>query len=349
MKLTIFVAFALGLLPLMASAMTVSVEQPSLYDLAAGNKSRKIFLDGPIDRKSLALVQDALEKAGDNGADVYFNSPGGNLLSGIEIGRLIRRHGASTILGKRRPGADLTILPAECYSACSLAFIGSVYRYSGTESIYGVHRFASTTGPSDDDLDMAQILSAAISTYIREMGVDPRLFDLMASTSKDEISVINSEEMKKLQIVNNGRQQSEWTIEANGGTQYLKGEQTTVYGAAKAIFNCERGQLMFHSFYEAGERSQSIAAGGWHHSLSINNKNQPLTPFELQVSNRFLVTSFEISRNDAIAISQAKSVGHAMQVAPDAPTFVGYRIEIDGDRNRQRVSGFIASCSSAAH
>lgn len=338
----ILVAAALGILPLIASAMTVSIEQPDLYDLAAGRSSWKIFIDGPIDRESPVQVQTALEKAGDNGAVVYFNSPGGNLLSGIEIGRLIRSHSASTILGQRKPGVGL-VQPAECHSACSLAFLGGVARYSNDGSVYGVHRFSSTTGPSDSDLDTAQILSAAVSTYIREMGVDPRLFDLMASAGKNGIYVVSPEEMSGLRVVNNGRQQAEWTIEATGGIQYLKGAQATQYGLAKAIFICVNGGFMFHSIYEAGERSERIAQGGWYHFLMINSKTQPLTPSNLQVANGLLNSSFQISRDDAVAISQADSVGHAMQTTPAAPTYVGYNIDID-DKNRQRIQGFIASC-----
>jgi len=346
MKLKIAVIAVLGTLPLMASAMTVSIEQPDLYDITAGKSSWKIFIDGPIDRESPAQVKTALEKAGNNGADVYFNSPGGNLLSGIEIGRLIRSHSASTILGQRKPGVD-QVQPAECYSACSLAFLGGVDRFSSKDSIYGVHRFSTTTGPSDSDLDTAQILSAAVSTYIREMGIDPLLFDLMASAGKDEIYIVTPEKMTGLRVVNNGRQQAEWTIEANQGIQYLKGAQKTQYGLAKAIFICVNRGFLFHSIYDAGKMSERIVQGGWYHSLMINGKTQPLAPSKLEVANGLLNSIFQISRFDAAAISQADSVGHAMQTTATAPTFIGYNIDID-DRSRQRIQGFIESCRPAA-
>lgn len=345
MKPKNLIAAILGTLPLMAFATTVTIEQPDLYDITAGRSSWKIFIDGPINRESPAQVQKALEMSGDNGAVVYFNSPGGNLLSGIEIGRLIRSHSASTILGQRKPGISL-VQPAECHSACSLAFLGGLYRFSIEGSVYGVHRFSSIAGPSDSDLDTAQILSAAVSTYIREMGVDPQLFDLMASTAKDEIYVVSPQKMRGLRVVNDGRQPAEWTIEANGGIQYLKGSQETQHGLAKALFVCANRGFLFHSIYDAGVKSERIAQGGWHHSLMINGKAQPIAPDKLQVVNGQLNSTFQISWLNAVAISQAESVGHAMQISPDAPTFIGYQIEIDG-RSRQKVQGFMEACRPA--
>lgn len=345
-KVRSILAAVLTILPVVASAMTVNIVQPDLFEVASGRGAWKIFLDGPIGRESPALVQQALEKTGSNPVFVYFNSPGGNLLSGIEIGRLIRKHGARTILGRGSLEADQA-KPAECHSACSLAFLGGVYRYASEGAIFGVHRFSSAVGPSDTDLDTAQILSAAVSTYIREMEVHPRLFDLMAATAKDEIYIVSPRMMEGLRVVNNGRKPAEWSIEARGGAQYLRGSQESESGTAKALFLCASRGFLFHSIYSAGERSERIAQGGWYHSLMINGKAQPITPDKLEVVNGYLNSTFHVSRRDAFAIAQAVSVGHMMQVDSTAPTFVGYQIEID-DVSRPKVQGFMESCRPAA-
>jgi hypothetical protein len=59
---------------------------------------------------------------------------------------------------------------------------------AGKTSRYGVHRFSSTTG--NHDSDTAQIVSASMVQYIREMEVDTALFDAMTLVGKNEIKIL---------------------------------------------------------------------------------------------------------------------------------------------------------------
>ena len=102
---------------------------------------------------------------------IWLNSAGGNLFAGMQLGRIIRRRGASTHIIDAR-----TLLPGECYSACSLAFLGGVYRFNDNGARYGVH--SASLGPAGEGADRAPDLSAAVGSYVREMGVDVRLLDL---------------------------------------------------------------------------------------------------------------------------------------------------------------------------
>lgn len=175
--------------------MSVRVEQPDWYKVLSGDKSWNIVLEGVIDSGAPARVAEALRKAGSDGADVFISSPGGNLFAGMQIGRLIRKARANTHIGTLaadpsnsfagRPGVKH--VPGPCFSACALAFLGGVYRFSTKGSQFGVHRFSSSSGPTSGDLDTAQIVAAAVGTYIREMDVDPGLFDLMVQQGKDAI------------------------------------------------------------------------------------------------------------------------------------------------------------------
>jgi hypothetical protein len=61
------------------------------------------------------------------------NSSGANLLAGLELGRVLRKVGASTNIGKRVEGVK-GIRPAECMSACALSYLGGTYRYLLKES-----------------------------------------------------------------------------------------------------------------------------------------------------------------------------------------------------------------------
>lgn len=336
-----------------AGAMTIRVERPDWFKALMNNSSWYVVLDGEIDAGTPARVAEALRRTGMDGVDVYINSPGGNLLAGMEIGRMIRQSGANTYIGGLAPGPSSPIpgvpsvksVPGVCYSACALAFLGGVYRYASNGSEYGVHRFSSRSGPTGSDLDTAQIISAAIGTFIREMEVDPGLFDLMVQEGKDKIRILSKMELMRLNVVNNGRKRPVWSIEVVEGAQYLRGMQDNVYGQGKAILLCYDNRILYQSHYQAGtEMANSIASGGWFHSLLVDDKTLPLPePARISATGNEIYTVFALTSEQALAIASSSSMGHAMQRARDAPVFVGYQIDIPG-ASSGKVHMFIRNC-----
>ena len=140
-----------------------------------------VYLDGRID----AGAPDRLSKAlsGISGrVAIWLNSPGGNLFAGMQLGRIIREHGATTHIIN-----SATLLPGECYSACALAFLGGVYRFNDNGARYGVHRASLPVQRATGERDLGQDLSPAIESYVREMGVDARLLELWAKAAPDEM------------------------------------------------------------------------------------------------------------------------------------------------------------------
>jgi hypothetical protein len=113
----------------------------------------------------------------------------------MQLGRVIRRHRASTHIIDSR-----TLLPGECYSACSLAFLGGVQRFIDNGARYGVHR-AWLAGPTAGDRDLGQDLDGAVGAYIREMGVDGRLLDLWRMAGPDGMYVLSRQEARDLAVV----------------------------------------------------------------------------------------------------------------------------------------------------
>ena len=162
-----------------------------------------VHLNGPIDADAPDRLSRAL-----NGVDgqiiVWLNSPGGNLFAGMQLGRVMRQHGAWTyIIDHRR------LRPGECYSACGLAFLGGIRRFNDNGARYGVHRASLQGGPGTGSRDLAADLYAAIESYVREMGVDVRLLDLWKKTGPDEIYLLSQQEAEDLRVVNGGRNPSE--------------------------------------------------------------------------------------------------------------------------------------------
>src|SRR5574338_204225 len=206
---------ALLLLPAAAQAGTLSirVEPPDAIKAIRKTPSWNIVLEGDIDPEAPARLAATLRKAGPGGADVYISAPGGNLFAGMEIGRLLRRAGANTHVGSlvadtsagalaRSAGRKVVkARPGFCYSACSLAFLGGVRRDVPRGAAYGVHRFSNrSAGPKESDWRTSQVVSAAVTAYIREMGADPALFDLMLRKGKDGIRVLSEAELRRFAV-----------------------------------------------------------------------------------------------------------------------------------------------------
>lgn len=154
-----------------------------------------------------------LSRTGLLGADrplvVYLDSPGGNLVSGIKLGGLIRREGLHTSIGRttKDRGGVASIKPAKCASACSFAFLGGTVRSAGAGEL-GVHQFydaealADPSAKSFDATAMStqQLLGAIIINFVVRMGVDPRVASIAASTMPDDLHYFDDEELEDLRI-----------------------------------------------------------------------------------------------------------------------------------------------------
>lgn len=141
----------------------------------------------------------------DNGI-VVFQSPGGNLIAGIEIGKAIHLKGFSTFV------ADTV----QCASACALAWLGGRVRYMSNTARVGFHTVYTENGGQDaissagnalvgaylNELGLPQSAIKSITdtppegmqwlnfTDVQNNGIDVRSFDLAARLTARELSVL---------------------------------------------------------------------------------------------------------------------------------------------------------------
>ena len=146
-----------------------------------------------------------------DGSSVHLNSPGGDLFAGMKLGRLIRDHRFATEIDIKADN-QFGYKPGSCLSACALTFLGGQFRYL-SQGTYGVHQFYPLA-PDATDSDRAQIVSAAVVQYIRDMGVDTQLFTEMTEAGKDEMLVIPESRLSALGVVNDGETKTTWSIES---------------------------------------------------------------------------------------------------------------------------------------
>ena len=119
-----------------------------------------IYGEGQIDGTTPKLFRAILKQAGDRKLPLILLSPGGNVNSAIEVGRLVRKRGMAVEIGYTRFGACrprdqgckgdgpgegefrgiVMASGAFCWSACPLILAGGTRRLSSQVALTGVHQ-----------------------------------------------------------------------------------------------------------------------------------------------------------------------------------------------------------------
>ncbi len=110
------------------------------------------------------------------------SSPGGDVDAAIRIGEAIRRVSGRTIV----PG------DSKCASACVLAMLGGVDRYSAGQ--VGLHRPYSLqlAGSPTDARKSYDVINTRIAQYLKAMNIPARLLDVMNSVPPNEVRWLSS-------------------------------------------------------------------------------------------------------------------------------------------------------------
>lgn len=122
-------------------------------------------------------------------AYVFFNSPGGDLLSSIHHGEIIRKYGLTT--------KQIQMEGIECASACVYAFMGGEWRMAQSGAL-GIHQATLPHGKFNDQAELisdVQTMIGAILQYMDVMGVDLRLAQYIFSTKPEDLIRPNQEQM----------------------------------------------------------------------------------------------------------------------------------------------------------
>ena len=289
----------------------------------------RIYADGPIDVGAANRFKQLVEHRGIASlSNVYLNSPGGFIDTAIELGRLFRKYGMNTYIGKFDPVSNNPSENAYCFSACTLAYIGGKFRYMSEKSTYGVHRFYLNKDlPFQSDI--AQISSAQIIQYLTEFDISPSFFIEMTKAGPDQISVLSKKDLKKMGVVNDGASKTEWTIESYPGPTsgfYVKGERDTVYGINKFMVLCSpTNSLVLHVIFDPqGRQDQALEMNA--HSLVIDGKFLPYSKHLIGtpvIKNGWINSIYKLPDDDIDRIINGETIGFEFQYAYGAPIFLG--------------------------
>jgi len=175
---------------------------------------------GRIDTGAVWRLRATLDRAKDRKLPVYFFSPGGDGMAAMEIGRVLRQVGAAAGVGRTAveecPTIDescqkliqsgrplhgkLDFVDAVCASACVFALVGAARRDVDPRAKVGVHRAISVGVPGPPGYVVADPnphLMLRIGRYLRDMGIDDGLYELMASIPNHRIRYLKPDEIER--------------------------------------------------------------------------------------------------------------------------------------------------------
>jgi hypothetical protein len=161
---------------------------------------------------------------------LYINSNGGDLVAGVELGKLLRQnHMMVEVHRTVKSGTYLNdIAKGQCDSACSFAFLGGETRNADSGEI-GIHQFSSTVdsiarpvtasgGAGSQDrkeiLTTTQALTSYLIEYVVNMGVDPRFLSL--ATSKANLFYLEKPQLDLYRVRWQPKEFVPWSIHAAG-------------------------------------------------------------------------------------------------------------------------------------
>lgn len=309
-----------------------------------GGSAWKIFAEGEIDADAGSRLEQALSQSDiPLGSQIYINSPGGSLVGGLDLGRVIRNYSLDSYVGKEgklERGFQFHE-SGNCMSAAAIAYLGGRYRFIDRTSQVGIHRFS--LGPSfQGDVDRAQMLSATVVEYIQSMGVSTDLFALASDVPADDILIVPHETLRRLGVVNDGQGATNWSIEAIEGALYLKGTRETVFGIQKFLIVFPReGDPYLHIIFEGGELVDQILVMDVDR-LAIDDELVHLS--DLRISrindNGYINCTYSLNNEILLRIQKAKTVGYTLQHSTDAAVYVGFQtMRFDAELKLQGLLG----------
>ncbi len=235
---------AIAMLAGRAEAMTFSVPEHEVHDVLSwinrGGGETRIYADGEITSSTAMDFERFIKTNNITSASVLFNSHGGSLFGGIQLGSKIRSLGFDTGIATYSQGQ--MVERGYCASACAYAFAGGHGRYfSGKETKLGLHQFSAISITIDNST--SQETSGLIVAYLQSMGVDALAFSASASVRPEDILWLTAQDAAKLRFSNNGMQLTTAELRQVQGATYLRVEQEYTNWNARFLFMCIDGRM----------------------------------------------------------------------------------------------------------
>ncbi len=208
-----------------------------------------VVVEGPIEPGDTGKVTSILEKARGQISYIFLYSPGGDLIEGMNLGRLIRSlelttwvpggfKGQSPSCSKRN--SDIVPVPKDsknciCASACFIAYVGGADRTAGHLTIHRP-RFASADfgklTPDQAKQEHAKLIGIT-SSYMKEMEVPNRIIEEVIAVPSNEGRVLDHDTVTTFLSVESPARQ-EWIQNRCGAFEKNKSIKEVNFCKSKA-------------------------------------------------------------------------------------------------------------------
>ncbi len=187
----------------MPVTLQVVAVAPGYAGRLQGDERWLIYLDGPVDPGATSRVVNLILTEQITNAVVYLNSPGGSLVTAMQLGRVLREHEFDTRVGTRTTDATRATA-GTCHSACPFILAGGVQRSLERGSAVGLHRAENRQPPRDVDAFQHAVRTQVVE-YLAEMGVHADVASIMQGIPHDRIRDLTVDEALQLNLVNERR------------------------------------------------------------------------------------------------------------------------------------------------
>lgn len=321
-----------------AHAADIYAEQSDLGRLR--HPALVVHVEGEIaagDADRLRRVMKSNVTAKQRGVFFAFNSPGGNLLEGVQIGRVIAESPELTTSLVGTPDNPDAI----CASACIFAYLGAETREKGSEGRIGLHQFALSGNSlrGDEALSLGQQVSAMLASYLAERGVSAEVFSRMVRTSPGEMDWVSDAALAELGILAGEvlRQSSEFVN--NSGKIVLKMDFQATTGEHMLLLGCNEPGIYVIASIVALDDAVSFS------DAALILDDERVSPEHVEVmgfKDRRVVLLFVMSPELAVAATRATQIG-SYYFDDDVQGWVGNMQDIDREKFADLVSSCVAS------
>lgn|GEM_PF-6917397 len=286
-----------------------------------------IHAEGPISEGTAGSLRIfAKENKIRPGGAIYFQSRGGDLSEAIRLGRVIRELGLNTYIG----GID-SKQPGYCLSACTLAYLGGVFRFMDDADAYSVQRFYRRASTNQEfDLEASRVAAEEITAFVKSMGVNAKLFQFMLLPGSEELVSIDKNTLVELRAVNDGVIAVKWEIADKDSSPHLRGIVHNNRGTHKMTFICDRQNhtLSGTGFLESSD-PQAVKTAAHTKGIFIDKDSVEMDT-EVRIENNYVELPFPVSPELAERLLAARELGIYFQ-PQNTPFSAGFTIRQTDD------------------
>jgi len=192
-----------------AGALLLGAAPATALNFEPSTNGEVIRASGPIEPGDAAKLRKLLDEdvryrfgMPRTGVTLNLHSPGGSVLSGLELANLVRERGLMTHVT-----AD-----SVCASACTFVFIGGVRRTMLGK--FGIHAMSVSRGQqvtvvSDEHLDNVQQLTSTLINLAISMIGDARMITNMLKVPGSDIRLVADNQLAEWRIITNAARPSQ--------------------------------------------------------------------------------------------------------------------------------------------